>query len=459
MAAPDPHSFDSHEAFSPEQNAKAGAGVHCFEHEAMSTAFEIYIAGRPREYARQASAAAFREIERIEGVLSRYVPSSDISRINLLQPGQFTRVGMEAFECLQIATRIYEETSGAFDVTVGPLVDCCRSADGKPRRPHDDELDAARNRIGMDQMILWAGREAVGDPNDRDVLRRILVQGQSMNAVEKKSEAETPGTHDPEMKDLDKANSNEDAAAQGPIIFWAGIAPDIRKLFCGKDSSAADIQVPAAGPATAAGPASAPGSASAAAQASPLAQAAALSSSPPILRLDLGAIGKGYALDKAAELLREWSIEAALIHAGTSTALGWGSPGAAARLEPGQEGWPVGIGGDWVEDPARRRILLKDAALSGSGTEVKGSHILDGRAARPASGHLAAWAVYPSYPETCGAAVSDALSTAFMVMRTQEVEAFCAAHPEVSALAVSAGATSPELHYFGSFLFLPGDPC
>jgi thiamine biosynthesis lipoprotein len=66
--------------------------------------------------------------------------------------------------------------------------------------------------------------------------------------------------------------------------------------------------------------------------------------------------------------------------------------------------------------------------LSGSGTEVKGEHVVDPRTGRPASGHAAAWASHPS------AAVSDALSTAFMVMTTAEVAGFCGRHPAVWAL-------------------------
>ena len=51
------------------------------------------------------------------------------------------------------------------------------------------------------------------------------------------------------------------------------------------------------------------------------------------LDLDLGAIGKGYALDRALEVLTEWSVENALVHGGTSTAVGIGSP-AVKPMEP-----------------------------------------------------------------------------------------------------------------------------
>ncbi len=146
---------------------------------------------------------------------------------------------------------------------------------------------------------------------------------------------------------------------------------------------------------------------------------------PGPLDLDLGGIGKGYALDKAVEVLGDWSVEDALIHGGTSTAIAIGdAPG------PGGKGWPVGVGAGWPCAEAPSSVRLRGRALSGSGTEVKGKHILDPRTGRPAGGHLAAWASHPS------AALSDALSTAFMVMATDEVAAYCRRHPEAWALVV-----------------------
>ena len=153
-----------------------------------------------------------------------------------------------------------------------------------------------------------------------------------------------------------------------------------------------------------------------------------LGHSVPGLDLDLGAIGKGYALDKAASLLTDWSIDRFLIHGGTSTAL---AAGDAPGLRPGEAGWPVGVGGSWELPGVPKRVLLRDRALSGSGTEVKGPHIRDPRTGRPAEGHLASWVSHPS------AAVSDALSTAFMSMKPKEVRRYCERHPEVWTLLVT----------------------
>jgi thiamine biosynthesis lipoprotein len=147
------------------------------------------------------------------------------------------------------------------------------------------------------------------------------------------------------------------------------------------------------------------------------------------LDLDLGGIGKGYALDRAGEILKDWSLENVLIHGGTSTALAWGSAPPENDGEKGK-GWPVGVGGGWPEAP--QRVTIAGRAMSGSGPEVKGQHIIDPRTGFPAQGHLAAWASHPS------AALSDAYSTAFLVMATPEVEKFCRRHPEVWACVVIA---------------------
>jgi thiamine biosynthesis lipoprotein len=114
---------------------------------------------------------------------------------------------------------------------------------------------------------------------------------------------------------------------------------------------------------------------------------------------DLGAIGKGFALDRMAEVLREWSCESFLLVAGGSSILAGNAP-------PGTVGWLCGL----ADDHSPRRYRLKNCSLSGSGLGVKGRHILDPRTGKPALRQNRAWVL----SET--AAESDALSTACMVL-------------------------------------------
>ena len=148
------------------------------------------------------------------------------------------------------------------------------------------------------------------------------------------------------------------------------------------------------------------------------------------LHLDLGAIGKGFALDRMGALLAEWEIPSACLQSGGSTALVLAPP-------VGHVGWAIGIG----EGPTHQSLTLSNTALSGSGLAVKGEHLMDPRTGLPASRTNRAWALAPS------AAISDALSTAFFVWSDQEIAAFCEAHPEIGgAVATENG----RLEFFGA---------
>ena len=259
-----------------------------FEHEAMATTFGIFISGQTPDYARQAAAAAFRELDRLEGELSRYVESSDIARANRLAPGETIAIGEDTLHCLLVAAEVSAATARTFDPAYAS-------------------------------------------------------------------------------------------------IAAAGASPDA-PLFSLDPS------------------------------------AHTLTSHAARLHLDLGAVGKGYALDRLAASLREWDVTSALLQSGGSTALALAAPAD----EPG---WPVGLG----EDASYRTLLLVDAALSGSGIAVKGSHLVDPRTGAPAPRHERVWALAPN------AAVSDALSTAFFIMSAAEIAAFCAAHPETGAALTETG--------------------
>ena len=115
--------------------------------------------------------------------------------------------------------------------------------------------------------------------------------------------------------------------------------------------------------------------------------------------LDLGGIGKGYAIDKMAGLLAEWSIDRALIMGGWSTLLAVGTP-------PGTPGWRVSLPG--ASD--KEHYLPAGFSVSASGFEVRGEHVLDPASGITAAQATRAWSIAPS------AAVSDALSTTALVL-------------------------------------------
>ena len=93
-----------------ESQPPAVPGMKRFSHEAMATTFEVMVVGDDEKYARQTAAVAFEEVNRLEAELSRFIPNSDVSRINNLPANRPLILGLDTFECLKLSCRIYAET-------------------------------------------------------------------------------------------------------------------------------------------------------------------------------------------------------------------------------------------------------------------------------------------------------------------------------------------------------------
>ncbi len=175
--------------------------------------------------------------------------------------------------------------------------------------------------------------------------------------------------------------------------------------------------------------------------------------------LDLGAIGKGYAIECAAELMREAGVTSALLHGGTSTVYALGNP-------PGAEHWQVALEhplGPGTNTPGIRAehtgtqntadmrpfvtVELKDEALSVSAVwgkffEHKGrmlGHIIDPRTGMPVTEALLAAVALPSATET------DALSTALLTLGTEGYDLLAKLRPDIRMLVAPEHGGKTEL--------------
>lgn len=168
----------------------------------------------------------------------------------------------------------------------------------------------------------------------------------------------------------------------------------------------------------------------------------------PDTSIQLNSMGKGYALDRAREVLLDFGVRDFLFHGGQSSLFASGSPtdvdsgGDAAEQAPkrvGRPGWVIGIG-----HPLRpgRRLAELDVIDSGVGTSGAAfqffrhdgrryGHILDPRTGRPAEGVFSTTVVAPT------AAEADALSTAFYVLGADAAERYCANRADIRAVLLS----------------------
>ena len=302
---------------------------------AMNCRFELVLHGGNPVSLRAAAEEALNEIERIENQLSVFRPGSEIARVNAFAAQEPVRVSPEVFALLDHARQLSDETDGAFDITMAPLLRCwglLGRSDG--RMPSAHELAEAHRLCGMGLVTL----------NRDDFTVRFGREG---------------------------------------------------------------------------------------------------------VMLDLGAIGKGYAVEMAAEILRDAGVTSALIHGGTSTVYAIGTP-------PDSDAWKIAIDkpatafpnpavaeptGAGVPKPPFVLVSLHDeslsvSAVSGKGFTVHGrtlGHVIDPRTGDPTSRALLAAVVLPSGAET------DAFSTALLVSGPDGLDAIATLRPEMRTLVLAEG--------------------
>ncbi len=171
------------------------------------------------------------------------------------------------------------------------------------------------------------------------------------------------------------------------------------------------------------------------------------------VELNLGAIGKGHALDRVAIGMRASGVAHALLSAGRSSLLALGGQ---------THGWHVEVVSPRVTGGPLAHVWLRDAALgtSGSGEQfviVDGrryGHVIDPRSGRPADGVLSASVVASS------AAEADALSTAFFIGGAELARRYCDDHPNILAFVTPDAGTERPLvfgHHPGCSLRLQAD--
>lgn len=122
----------------------------------MGTRLGATVLAPDRDAAISAIEDAFREVHRLDAVLSSWRPDAELARLNRASPGVPVRVSTELYGWLREAATWVEPTGGAFDPAVGALIDVW-DLRGVGRRPGRDELEAALDRTGMEIFELRSG--------------------------------------------------------------------------------------------------------------------------------------------------------------------------------------------------------------------------------------------------------------------------------------------------------------
>lgn len=157
------------------------------------------------------------------------------------------------------------------------------------------------------------------------------------------------------------------------------------------------------------------------------------------IELDLGGIAKGYAVDRAAAILRASHVDIALVSSGTSSIYALGSP-------PGQRGWTVTVRDPYEAGRAADVFHLQNYSLSTSGCyekffNIRGKtycHIMDPRTGRPVEKMLSAAVLAPSTTQ------SDALTKPFFIWGPEKSGKYLATHSNLTVVLYQPGGASKE---------------
>jgi thiamine biosynthesis lipoprotein len=307
----------------------------------MGTFCEVQIYDSDAARAEKAMAAALDEMQRVDRLLSNYDAASELSKVNREAARSPVPVSQELYGFIRRCRDFHDQTSGAFDPTVGPLVRAWGFFTPRPAKPPDADIAAARSMSGFDKVTL----------------------------------------HD-----------------AGRTVFYA-----------------------VAG-----------------------------------LELDPGGIGKGYAVDRAVDVLKKRKIRSALVSAGGSTLYAVGRP-------PGLDSWRIAVKNPLNAEQPYATVLLRDNSVSTSGVSEKSvrmgghrySHIFDPRTGEPVEGVCQVSVVAKTATE------SDALTKAAFILPRDSITRLLKNRRATHALKIEGecDAASPEwMTPWSSSVFVPVAP-
>ncbi|MHB0945842.1 MAG: FAD:protein FMN transferase [Sedimentisphaerales bacterium] len=133
----------------------------------MNTIAKITAVAKDEKTARAAIDSAVKEVKRLEGLMNRYDPNSQLSLVNRQADKEPVKIDKDLFEIFKESIYYSELTNGAFDITVAPLIDLFRACAEANTPPTDQQLAEVKEKIGCEKILLdvndFSIRLAVGE--------------------------------------------------------------------------------------------------------------------------------------------------------------------------------------------------------------------------------------------------------------------------------------------------------
>ncbi len=145
-------------------------------HETMGTLAQIVVVA-PKSIAQRCVDEGLAEMDRIDRVMSDYKNDSELSRVNREAFREKVIVSEELYSILQTSVEYSRLSHGAFDITVGPLVDLWRKAGQRDQPPSEEEIHQTRSKVGYEKLQL--------EPLDRSVRFRVDGMRLDLGAIGK----------------------------------------------------------------------------------------------------------------------------------------------------------------------------------------------------------------------------------------------------------------------------------
>lgn len=129
------------------------SNLHKYHQVSMGTVIEITLQGDDEQAAQKASLQAFQEIKRIEQLMSPWIETSDVSRLNRSAGTEWVKISPETFDVIQRSQKISGLSEGAFDITIAPLIQIWRKARERGDPPSSEEVKKILNLVNFRNLL------------------------------------------------------------------------------------------------------------------------------------------------------------------------------------------------------------------------------------------------------------------------------------------------------------------